>query len=309
MLTYAVRRLLGAIPTLFLIVTIAFFMIRLAPGGPFDDDRPLAPEIEANLNRSYGLDRPLAVQYALYLGNMLRGDFGPSFRYKDFTVEQLIWGGFPASLKVGGLAILCAAVIGTVLGAFAALRRNSGTDHAVMGAAMIGIAVPNFVTAPLLSLVLGVHLGWLPVAGWGGPAHLLLPVTALALPQVAYVARLTRAGLIEVLRADFIRTARAKGLPDRLVVTRHALKTALLPVVSYLGPAAAGIVTGSVVIEQIFGIPGIGRHFVQGALNRDYTLVMGVVIFYGSLIIAFNLAVDLLYGLLDTRIRYDRDAS
>jgi oligopeptide transport system permease protein len=306
-LTYAARRLLGAIPTLFLIVTIAFFMIRLAPGGPFDSDRAVPPEVAANLDRAYGLDRPLLVQYGLYLGNVLQGDFGPSFRYKDFTVGQLIRGGLPASLTVGGLAIACAAVIGTALGAFAALRRNTGLDHGAMGIAMIGIAVPNFVVAPLLSLVLGVHLGWLPVAGWGGgsPAHLLLPVTALALPQIAYVARLTRAGMLEVLRADFIRTARAKGLPDRLVVTRHALRTALLPAVSYLGPAAAGILTGSVVIEQIFGIPGIGRHFVQGALNRDYTLVMGVVIFYGALIIAFNLAVDLLYGFLDPRVRYD----
>jgi oligopeptide transport system permease protein len=306
-LTYAARRLLGAIPTLFLIVTIAFFMIRLAPGGPFDIDRAVPSEVAANLDRAYGLDRPLLVQYGLYLGNVLRGDFGPSFRYKDFTVGQLIRGGLPASLTVGGLAIACAAVIGTALGAFAALRRNTGLDHGAMGIAMIGIAVPNFVVAPLLSLVLGVHLGWLPVAGWdgGSPAHLLLPVTALALPQIAYVARLTRAGMLEVLRADFIRTARAKGLPDRLVVTRHALRTALLPAVSYLGPAAAGILTGSVVIEQIFGIPGIGRYFVQGALNRDYTLVMGVVIFYGALIIAFNLAVDLLYGLLDPRVRYD----
>jgi oligopeptide transport system permease protein len=306
-LTYAARRLLGAIPTLFLIVTIAFFMIRLAPGGPFDSDRAVPPEVAANLDRAYGLDRPLLVQYGLYLGNVLQGDFGPSFRYKDFTVGQLIRGGFPASLTVGGLAIACAAVIGTALGAFAALRRNTGIDHGAMGIAMIGIAVPNFVVAPLLSLVLGVHLGWLPVAGWdgGSPAHLLLPVTALALPQIAYVARLTRAGMLEVLRADFIRTARAKGLPDRLVVTRHALRTALLPAVSYLGPAAAGILTGSVVIEQIFGIPGIGRYFVQGALNRDYTLVMGVVIFYGALIIALNLAVDLLYGFLDPRVRYD----
>lgn len=307
MLTYAARRLLGAVPTLFLIVTIAFFMIRLAPGGPFDAERTVPPEVAANLDRAYGLDRPLLAQYATYLGNLLRGDFGPSFRYKDFTVGQLIRSGFPVSLAVGGLAMLCAAALGTALGAFAALRRNTGLDHGVMAAAMAGVAIPNFVMAPLLSLVLGVHLGWLPVAGWGGgsPAHLVLPVAALALPQIAYVARLTRAGLLEVLRADFIRTAHAKGLPDRLVVTRHALRAALLPVVSYLGPAAAGIITGSVVIEQIFGIPGIGRHFVQGALNRDYTLVMGVVVLYGALIIAFNLAVDLLYGFLDPRIRHD----
>ncbi|HSK38804.1 MAG TPA: oligopeptide ABC transporter permease OppB [Arenibaculum sp.] len=305
MLTYAVRRLFGAIPTLFLIITIAFFMIRLAPGGPFDTERALPAEIEANLMRAYHLDQPLPVQYVNYLGGILSGDFGPSFRYKDFSVNELIWGGFPTSFRIGGLAILAAALIGTGLGAFAALRRNSWLDHTVMAGAMTGITIPNFVVAPALSLIFGVYLGWLPVAGSGTWSHLLLPVVALALPQIAYIARLTRAGTIEVLRSNFIRTARAKGLPDRVLLTRHALKGALLPVISYLGPATAGIVTGSVVIEQIFQLPGIGRYFVQGALNRDYTLVMGVVIFYGMLIIVFNLIVDLLYGVLDPRVRFD----
>ncbi len=307
MLSYVVRRLLGAIPTMFLILTLAFFMIRLAPGGPFDKERALPPEIEANLLRAYNLDQPLPVQYAKYLGDVLRGDFGPSFKYKDFTVNELIWGGFPVSLQVGGIAILIAALIGTTLGAIAALRQNSGVDYGVMGLAMTGITVPNFVVAPLLTLVFGVHLGLLPVGGYGNGSwqNLLLPVVALALPQVAYIARLTRASMIETLRSNFVRTARAKGLPEGTMLRRHALKGALLPVVSYLGPATAGVITGSVVIEQIFGIPGIGRYFVQGALNRDYTLVMGVVVFYGALIILFNLLVDLLYGALDPRVRYD----
>lgn len=307
MLTYAVRRLSGAVPTLFVIVTLAFFMMRLAPGGPFDGERIVPPEIEANLLRAYGLDRPLAEQYVTYLGRLLTGDLGPSFKYKDLSVGELIASGLPVSLRVGGIAMLGAALAGVALGSLAALRRNTAVDRAVMLGATTGIAVPNFVVAPVLSLVLGVYLSWLPVAGWGGGhwRHLVLPVTALALPQVAYVARLTRAALVEVLCADYIRTARAKGLPERAVLVRHALGGALLPVVSYLGPATAGLLTGSVVIEQIFALPGIGRYFVQGALNRDYTLVLGVVVFYGALVILFNLVVDLLYGALDPRVRYD----
>ncbi len=307
MLSYAIRRILGAIPTLLLIITIAFFMMRMAPGGPFDTDRALPPEIEANLNRVYHLDEPLHEQYVRYLGNLLQGDFGPSFKYRDFSVTELIWIGFPISMRLGLTAIAVAMVLGTMLGCFAALRQNTRTDYAVMSTAMVGIAVPNFVVAPLLSLVFGVYLGWLPVAGWGGGAfrNMLLPVTALALPQIAVVARLTRGSMIEVLQSNYIRTARAKGLPEWTVVIRHALKGALIPVVTYLGPATAAIITGSVVIEQIFGIPGIGRFFIQGALNRDYTLVMGVVVFYGTLLVLANLIVDLLYGFLDPKVRYD----
>jgi oligopeptide transport system permease protein len=307
MLSYAVRRLAGAVPTLLLIAALAFFMIRLAPGGPFDAEHRPPPEIEANIRRAYHLDEPLPVQFARYVAGLLRGDFGPSFKYKDFTVNQLIAGGFPVSLTLGGLAMLAAVAAGTALGTAAALRRNGVLDIAVMAAAMTGIAVPNFVVAPLLTLLFGVHLALLPVGGWesGNIRFMLLPVLALALPQIAVIARLTRAGLIETLRSPYIRTARAKGLPEHRTILRHALRGALLPVVSYLGPATAAIVTGSVVIEQIFGIPGIGRYFVQGALNRDYTLVMGVVLFYGALIIVLNLAVDLAYGLLDPRVRYD----
>jgi oligopeptide transport system permease protein len=306
MFAYAVRRLVVAVPTLFVIVTIAFFLMRAAPGGPFDSDRVLPPAIEKNVLAHYNLDLPLWQQYLKYVGGLLQGDFGPSFRVRDFTVAELIVSGFPASLQVGGLAILLAIVIGISLGAFAALRQNTAADYAVMGVAMTGIAVPNFVMAPLLTLVFGVYLSLLPVAGWGGGsfANKILPVVALALPQIAYIARLTRGSMVEVLNANYVRTARAKGLRERLVVVRHSLRGALLPVISYLGPATAAVITGSVVIESIFGIPGIGRYFIEGALNRDYTLVMGVMVFYAVLIILLNLVVDLLYAVLDPKVRY-----
>jgi len=304
-LRFAVKRLIGAIPTLFLIVTFSFFLMRVAPGGPFDKERIVPPEIEARLIHAYHLDEPLPLQYLRYLGGLFQGDFGPSLKYKDFTVTELIAGGFPVSLRLGGIAVLLALVIGVATGTLAALRQNSGTDYAAMGVAMTGIMIPNFVLAPLLTLVFGLWLSWLPVGGWGGVAYMILPVVALSLYQVGFIARLTRGSMIEVLRTNYVRTARAKGLPEHVAITRHALKAAMLPVVSYLGPAIINTITGSVIIEQIFGIPGIGRYFVQAALNRDYTLVMGVTVFYGVLIILANLAVDLIYGLLDPRIRYD----
>lgn len=306
MLRFTLQRLLTGIPTLLVLIALAFFLIRAAPGGPFDSERQLSPEIEQNIRRAYHLDEPLWRQFGRYLGGLARGDFGPSFQYREFSVTELIAAGFPVSLKVGGLAMLLALVVGVGAGSFAALRQNRVADHAVMAAAMTGISVPGFVMAPLLVLVVAVLLGWLPAGGYGdgGWRHLLLPVVTLALPQVAYLARLTRASMIEVLRSGYIRTARAQGLPERVVVLRHALKPALLPVVSYVGPATAGLLTGSVVIEQIFDLPGIGRFFVTGALNRDYTLVMGVVVFYGVLILLFNFLVDLVYGLLDPRIRH-----
>ena len=307
MLTYAVRRLLGAIPTVLLVITIAFFMIRLAPGGPFDLERPLAPQIMANLRAIYHLDEPLVVQFWIYLENLLIGNLGPSFVYRDFTVAELIANGLPVSIQFGGSALLLAFVLGTTLGSIAALRQNSTTDYSIMAGAMIGITIPNFVVAPFLSLLLGVYWGVLPAGGWGegAIANKILPIVTLALPQIAIIARLTRGSMIEVLRSNHIRTARAKGLPERIVLFRHALKAALLPVVSYLGPAAAALLTGSVVIETIFGVPGVGRYFVQGALNRDYTLVMGTVVLIASFIVLFNLIVDLLYGLLDPKVRYD----
>ncbi|OKH88321.1 oligopeptide ABC transporter permease OppB [Thalassospira sp. TSL5-1] len=304
MLGFTLKRLLGAIPTLFIIVTLSFFLIRTAPGGPFDKERSVPPEVAANLNAVYHLDEPLWMQYGRYLGDVIQGDFGPSFQYRDFTVTELIFRGFPVSLTLGGSAIFLALIIGTTLGTLAALKQNSKLDYAVMATAMTGITIPNFVMAPLLTLVFGVYLRWLPVGGWEqGWDQVVLPIVALALPQIAYIARLTRGSMIEVLRSNFVRTARAKGIPEHIMITRHALKAGILPVVSYLGPASAAVITGSVVIEQIFSIPGIGRYFVQGALNRDYTLVMGVVIFYGSLIILFNLLVDLVYGLLDPKVR------
>ncbi len=307
MLSYTLRRLLGAIPTLFLIITIAFFIMRLTPGGPFDRERPIPPEIEKNLLAAYDLDKPLLVQYFKYMGDILQGDFGPSFKIHDFSVAELIAINLPASIKLGGYALVLAVLIGIPLGSIAALRQNSWIDYTVMGVAMTGIAVPNFVIAPILTLVLGVYLGLLPVGTWGGGSlrNLVLPTIALALPQIAFIARLMRGSMVEVLRSNYIRTARAKGLTERIVLSRHAVKAALLPVVSYLGPAAAGLMTGSVVIETIFGIPGIGRYFVSSALNRDYTLVMGVVITYGAAVILFNLLVDLVYGFLDPKVRYD----
>jgi oligopeptide transport system permease protein len=307
MIRFATRRLLSAIPTLFIIISVAFFMMRAAPGGPFDKDRQLPEAIENNLLAHYNMDQPLWGQYLDYLGGIVVGDFGPSFKYRDFTVKELIMAGLPASLRVGGTAMLLAIILGIGFGVVAAWRQNTSIDYAVMSTAMTGIAVPNFVMAPLLTLVFGVHLSLLPVAGWGDGAvrNLVLPVIALSLPQIAYISRLTRGSMVEVLNANYVRTARAKGLRERIVVLRHALKGALLPVVSYLGPATAALATGSVVIESIFDIPGVGRYFVQGALNRDYTLVMGVVTFYAALIVMLNLLVDLLYGLLDPKVRYD----
>jgi oligopeptide transport system permease protein len=307
MLGYATRRILQAIPTLLLIVAAAFFLMRAAPGGPFDDERALPPEIEANLHAAYGLDQPVTVQFARYLGGLVRGDLGPSFRMKDFTVAELIGRGLPVTLSIGAAALLLGIGLGVPLGLVAGLRQNGWADHAVMAVALVGIAVPNFVVAPVLALVFGLYLGWLPVAGWepGSAQHLVLPVITLALPLIAYLARLTRGSLLEVLQAPFIRTARAKGLDPGVILRRHALKPTLLPVVSFLGPAAAALLTGSLVVEQVFGLPGVGRYFVQGAINRDYTLVMGMVVFYASLILLLNLAVDLVYGWLDPRIRHD----
>lgn len=302
---HLLRRLAIGVPTLFIVVTLSFYMMRLAPGGPFDQERPVPPEILRNIEQAYHLDEPLWQQYLRYLGGVVRGDFGPSYRTKDFTVTELLLEGAPASFKVGGLAVLLALALGLAAGITAALRQNSWIDYSVMSLAMVGIAIPSFVLAPLLILVFAVHLGWLPAGGWGGGAlpFLILPVISLALPQVARVARLSRGAMIEQLHANYVRTARAKGLREHLVVLRHALPGSLLPVVSYLGPMTAALLTGSVVIETIFSIPGIGRYFVQSALNRDYTVVMGVVIVYAAMIILLNLAVDLIYGLLDPKVR------
>lgn len=307
MLRYVVRRLLGAIPTLFLIVTGAFFMMRVAPGGPFDRERMLEPTVMENLNRVFHLDEPIWQQYIRYLGNLAHGNLGPSFIYRDFTVGELMASGLPVSMTLGSLALLLALILGGFLGCIAALKQNSWIDYAVIATATFGITIPNFVLAPVLALIFGVWLSWLPAGGWGGgnPANMVMPVIALALPQVAVVARLIRGAMIEALRSDHVRTARAYGLPTRMVVITHALRAACLPAISYLGPAAAALLTGSIVIEQIFGLPGIGRYFVNGALNRDYTLVMGTVVVVAVFVVLFNLLVDILYALLDPRVRYD----
>jgi oligopeptide transport system permease protein len=306
MLTYVARRALSTIPTLFLVVTISFFLIRLAPGGPFDLEQPLEAKVMENLRRIYQLDQPLWRQYASYLGALLQGDLGPSFYYRDFSVAELFAKALPISIRLGATALILALAIGTALGVIAALRQNSMIDMLVVGLATVGLTVPTFVTAPLLQIALGLWLAWLPVGGWndGAVRNTVMPVLVLALPQIAVIARLTRAAMIEALRAPHIRTLRAQGLGTGTVVT-HALRSACLPVVSYLGPAAAALLTGSIVVETIFGIPGVGRYFVEGALNRDYTLVMGTVVLVAVFVILFNLAADVAYAMLDPRVRYE----
>ena len=293
------------IPTLLLVIVAAFLLVRAAPGGPFDSERVLPAEIEENIERYYHLDEPLAGQFLRYFSGLLQGDLGPSYRYRDFTVSELIAQAFPISLQLGALAMLLALLIGGAAGIFAALRKDSVADRLVTGSAMIGISIPLLVVAPMLLLVFAVYLGWLP-ASWSadsGNSRLVLPVVALALPQIAYITRLMRASMIEVLQSDFVRTARAQGLGTAAIVRYHALKPAMLPVLSYLGPAVAAILTGSVVVEEVFGIPGLGQFFVRGALNRDYTLVLGIVIFYATLVVSLNLIVDILYSVIDPRIR------
>ena len=305
MLRFIGRRLLVAIPTLFLVVTLAFFMMRAAPGSPFDMDRKLAPEIEKNVLAKYGMNKPLGQQYLDYLAGVARGDLGPSLKYKDKTVLAILKENYPVSLKLGLSAIILASIVGVSLGVLAALRQNRSVDYGVMTVAVLGVCIPTFVTAPMLVLVFASKLGWLPSAGWndGAIQNLVLPVTVLALPQIAIISRLTRAGMIEVLHSNYVRTARAKGLPEYRIVGKHALRAALLPLVSYLGPACAGLLTGSLVVEKIFGLPGLGKFFVISALQRDYTVVMGMVIFYAALILLLNLIADLLYALLDPRVR------
>ncbi len=302
------RRLLTAIPTLLLVLLASFALMRFAPGGPFDGERPLAPETRAALEAAYGLNLPMGEQFALFLKRTLTGDFGPSLVYRDFTVTQLIADSLPVSLTLGGLAIVLALVLGLAAGMVAALRPGGWADETLMLAATIVTALPSFVTGPLLALILGLWLGLLPVGGLGdgllsAPQYWIMPVIALALPVAGAIAKLARAGLAAALAQEHIRTARARGLGTGAIVLRHALRPALVPVVSYLGPAAAGLLTGAVVIETVFALPGLGRYFVQGALNRDYPLIMAVILLYAALIIAFNLIADLLYGWLDPRSR------
>ena len=305
MLRYFLIRLTSAIPTLLIIVTITFFLIRIAPGGPFDQEQTLPPEIMANLQSAYGLDQPLWIQYGRYICALAHGDFGPSFKYKDFSVTELIAQGFPVTLELGSIAMVLALSIGIPIGVFAALQHNRVADYATMSVAVVGITVPSFVVLPFLGLLFGVQLHLLPVAGWEPDSlrYLILPVLALALPPLGVITRLIRASMLEVLRSHFIRTAIAKGLPLHTVILRHALRPALMPVASYLVPAVASIMTGSLVVESIAGLPGIGRYMVQGALNRDYTLVLGMVVIYSTLLILVGLVMDVLYAWLDPRVR------
>ena len=307
MLRYVLRRLMTAIPTLFVIVTISFFLMRVAPGGPFNQEKGLNPVIKANLERVYHLNEPLWKQYVLYLQNLAHGDFGPSYNLPDFTVAELFRYGLPISIQLGASGLVLALLLGGIMGIVAAMYQNRPGDYAVIATATAGSTIPTFVIAPVIQLVFGLALKWLPVGGWGDGALInkIGPILTLALPQIAIVARLMRGSMIEALRSHHIRTARALGLSQYAVVIRHALRGALLPIVSYAGPAAAALLTGSVIVETIFQIPGVGRYFVEAALNRDYTLVMGTVVVIAIFTIVFNLIVDLLYAVVDPRVRYD----
>lgn len=303
MVRFILRRLLVAVPTLLVVITAAFFMMRLAPGGPFASDRILPPKIEQNLLARYGMDRPLYQQYFTYLGGVAHGDFGPSLKYTDKSVTGIIAAGFPTSFRLGVMALIVGGVLGVLLGVVAAIRQNRAEDYTVTAIAILGVCIPSFVTGPLLVLLFAQTLGWLPTGGLVSASGYVLPVAVLALPQVAIISRLTRAGMVEALHASHVRTARAKGLPEHVVVLRHALRPAMAPLVSYLGPAAAGLITGSLVVEQIFGLAGIGKSFVASALQRDYTVLMGVVIVYAALIILLNLVSDVALALIDPRVR------
>ena len=304
-MNFVLRRLLAMVPTLWAIVTITFFLLRLAPGGPFLAEREIPAEARATLAARYGLDQPLHVQYGRYLANVVRLDFGPSYRFPSRSVREIILGALPVSLELGAWAIAIALLVGVPLGTVAALRQNTIWDYGPMSAALLGISVPNFVLGPILVFVFALSLRWLPPALWGPPQSKILPAFTLGALYIAYIARLARGGMLEITRADFIRTARAKGLSETTVVCRHALRGGLLPVVSFLGPALARAVTGSIVVEKIFAIPGVGQYFVNAAFNRDYTLVMGIVIFYAGFLIVFNLFVDVMYGVLDPRVRLE----
>lgn len=308
MLQFALRRFLALIPTMLAIITLSFVIMKLAPGGPFSSEKTASPELIAALEKKYHLDETPVMQYFRYLGDLLRGDLGPSFRYKDYDCNQLIGAALPVSIVLGSSAMILALVLGLGGGVIAALRQNSWPDYLLMSFAVLGISIPMFVVGPVLMYVFAMKLHWLPTSGWissrAGLATLVLPAVTLSVTYFAYIARLSRASVIEVLRSDYIRTARAKGLSNRTVIFRHVLKGSMLPVVSFLGPAFADILTGSVVVEGVFLVPGVGRLFVQGALNRDYTLIMASVIVYSLILVVLNFVVDLVYGLLDPRISY-----
>ena len=306
MFKFILKRVLEALPTLFILITFSFFLMRLAPGSPFTSERAYPPEVMANIEAKYHLNEPLHKQYILYLKNLAQGDFGPSFKYKDQSVNDLIASAFPVSFKLGMTAFAFAVLIGIFAGSLAALNQNSRWDYILMSFSMIGVVMPSFVFAPVLVLLFAITLGWLPAGGWNGGAALfmILPVASLTIGYVAGIARIMRGSMIEVLHSNFIRTAKAKGLSTARIILKHALRPALLPVITYLGPAFVGIITGSMVIESVFGLPGMGQLFVNGALNRDYSLVLSLTILVGTLTILFNAIVDILYAVIDPKIRY-----
>ncbi|ENM3982875.1 oligopeptide ABC transporter, permease protein [Vibrio cholerae] len=306
MLKFIAKRIFEAIPTMLVLITISFFLMRYAPGNPFSSERPLPPEVMANINAKYGLDKPVSEQYLTYLTNIVQGDFGPSFKYKDYTVNELIASALPVSVKIGLAAFVFTVIMGVTVGTIAALKQNTWVDYTIMSTAMLGVVMPSFVLAPVLIYIFAIQFSLFPAGGWqdGGFEYMALPVLGMSLLYVATFARITRGSMIETLNSNFIRTARAKGLSYGYIVVKHALKPALLPVVSYMGPAFVGIITGSVVIETIFGLPGIGKLFVNAAFNRDYSLVMGVTILIGFLFILFNAIVDILLAYIDPKIRY-----
>jgi len=302
---YACLRVLGAIPTLFIVITAAFLMVHAAPGGPFDSERALPPDIAANIEAAYHLDESLPEQFLRYLRGLVRGDLGPSYRYRDYRVAEIISSAFQQSMRLGTFSMFVALLVGVSLGAWSGLRKNTWLDRLLSGIAMVGISIPTFVIAPLMLLLFAVHFGWFPASfvSSDSAARFVLPVIALALPQIAYITRLTRASLIEVLQSDYIRTARAQGLKPASIIRYHAIKPTMLPLISYLGPATGAVLMGSVVVEQVFGIPGLGQFLVSGAVNRDYPLVLGITILYATIVITLNLIVDLTYGFLDPRTR------
>ena len=306
MFKFIFKRIIEAIPTLLILITVSFFLMRFAPGSPFSSERALPPQVMANINAKYGLDKPVFEQYTTYLTNVLQGDFGPSFKYKDYTVNELVSAALPVSAKIGAVAFIFAVVFGVAIGTVAALRQNTWLDYSVMSTAMIGIVLPSFVLAPVLIYLFSINMKLFPGGGWldGSFKYMALPVLGMSMMYVATFARITRGSMIETLNSNFIRTARSKGLSFSYIILKHALKPALLPVISYMGPAFVGIITGSVVIETIFGLPGIGKLFVNAAFNRDYSLVMGVTILIGLLFILFNAIVDILLAYVDPKIRF-----
>lgn len=307
MTKFMIRRFLSLIPTMFIIITVSFFIIRFAPGGPFSGEKNLPEQIVQNLLKKYHMDEPIFKQYLRYFGDILRGDFGPSLKYKESSVNELMATTFPNSIILGSLSLSLAVIFGIGFGIISALKQNKWQDYLAMSLAVVGISIPLFVIGPILQVIFAMNLKLFPVAGWfgrKGALTLVLPVITLSFPYFAYIARLSRASILEVLRSDYVRTARAKGLKESVVIVKHVLKGSMLPVVSYLGPAFAGILTGSIVVEQVFAIPGVGRIFVQSALNRDYPLIMGEVVIYGLILVVMNFIVDVAYGLLDPRIAY-----